>query len=61
MCIRDSIQNVKLIKNVQKGNKMKIWENLNIYKHNNNNLLIKEQIQIKPEQDDLFKIIHLLE
>ena len=40
---------------------MNIWGNLNIYKHNNNNLLIKEQIQIKTKQDDLFKIIPLLE
>ena len=39
---------------------MNIWENLNIYKHNNNNLLIKEQTQIKTKQDDLFKIINLL-
>ena len=39
---------------------MKIWENLNIYKHNNNNLLIKEQTQIKTKQDDLFKIINLI-
>ena len=65
MCIRDSclnnkhkfpdIQNVNLIKNVQKGNKMNIWENLNIFTHNNSNLLIKEQIQIKTKPDYLFK------
>ena len=47
------IQNVKLIKNLQKGNKMNMWENLNNYKHNNNNALIKEQIQIKTKQGDL--------
>ena len=41
---------------------MNIWENLNIYKNNNNNLglLIKEQIQVKTKQDDLLKIINLL-
>ena len=55
-----NIENIKLIKNIQKVQKMNIWENLNIYKHNNNNLLIKEQTQIKTKQDDLFKIINLL-
>ena len=30
---------------------MNIWENLNIYKHNNSNLLIKEQTQVKTKQD----------
>ena len=39
---------------------MNIWENLNIYKHGNNNLLIKEQIKIKTKQDDFFKIINLI-
>ena len=43
---------------------MNIWENLNtaicIHKYKNNNLLIKEQTEIKTEQGDLFKIINLL-
>lgn len=31
-------------------------ETLNIHKHNNNNSLIKEQIQLNTKQGDLFKI-----
>ncbi|MFP3017569.1 MAG: hypothetical protein ACEY3E_01365 [Candidatus Tisiphia sp.] len=41
------IENMTLVKNIQKGNKMDIWENLEIFKHNINNKIIKEQTQIK--------------
>ena len=33
------IKNVKLIESIQKGHKMNIWENLNIYTHNNLSLI----------------------
>lgn len=38
---------------------MNFWENLQIYKHNINNTLIDEQIQIKTKNDKTFKIIEL--
>ena len=42
-------------KNIQKETKMNIWENLEIFKHNDNNKLLAEQIQIRTKQDKNFK------
>ena len=50
MCIRDSIQ---------KGQKMNIWENLQIYKHKIQNKLIPEQIQINTKHDTIFKALNI--
>ena len=36
---------------------MNLWENMEIFKHNHNKSLIKEQPQIKTKQDELFKLI----
>lgn len=53
------IENVKLIKNINKGLRMNIWENMNIFKFKHNDLLIDEQIQINTKQDQTFKIIKI--
>ena len=54
------INNMTLIKSLPKSNKMNIWENMEIYKHQQNKTLIKEQIQIKTKQDDTFKLLKLV-
>ncbi len=51
-----TIDNMTLIKSLPKSNKMNIYENMEIYKHNHNKTLINEQIQIKTKQDDIFKL-----
>lgn len=53
------INNMTLIKTMNKSNKMNIWENLEIFKHHHNNTIIKEQTQIKTKQDEIFKLILL--
>ena len=40
---------------------MNIWENLEIFKHNDNNKLIEEQTQIRTKQDKTFQILKLLQ
>jgi hypothetical protein len=54
------INNMTLIKTLPKGNKMNIWENMEIYKHYHNNTIIKEQTQIKTKQDDIFKTLKFI-
>lgn len=54
-----NLQNLKLIKQVDKGKKMDILENLYIYKYNKQKKLIQEQIQIKTKQDQLFNLLEI--
>ncbi len=56
-----NIKHMSLIKNIHKGTKMNIWENLEIFKHNDNNKLIEEQTQIRTKQDKTFQILKLLQ
>ena len=61
LCPFPDIENIKLTYvNLPKCQKMNIWENMYIYKHTDNNTLIKEQIQIKTKQDSIFKILKLI-
>ncbi|XP_074034505.1 uncharacterized protein [Leptinotarsa decemlineata] len=51
-------ENIKLIKQINKGNRMDIWENLNIHKFNSHKSLIEKQVQIKTQQDLTFNILN---
>ena len=50
-------QHIKLIKSLEKGNKMDIWENLYIYKNHKNNKLIPEQAQTNTKHNNIFEIL----
>lgn len=53
------IENIKLIKKINKGLRMDIWENMNINKYNKSGLLIDEQKQINTKQDQTFNILKM--
>lgn len=53
-----TFHNIKYIptinKNIQEGSKMNFCENLETFKHKNNNKIIEEQTQIRTLQDKRF-------
>lgn len=54
------IKNVKLTQSVARGSIINTWENLEIYKHFQNENLIKEQTQTKTKQNDFFNILKII-
>ena len=51
-----NIDNMILIKEINKGLRMNIYEALEIHKYNTNNELINEQIQVKSKFDNIFSV-----
>lgn len=53
-------RNAKVIRNIEEGHKMSVWENRNIYKLDKNNSVITEKIQINSKRDRLLKTLKFL-
>lgn len=52
-----NIENIKLIKSIPRSYKMNLQESLQIFKHSDNNTLIKKKKKIKIKQGSLSKIL----